>query len=206
MNPEIVERYKKLPLGNICDANGKSGSMDYGIKPLDNKCKIVGPAFTIKGQPGDNLPIHKGMLEAPADSVLVVDAGGYCRGGHFGEIMATACKNKGIIGLVIDGTVRDSADIIDMGFPVFCRGVNPNGTVKETVGKMAEPIICGGMRVETGDMIIGDCDGVVVVARNKIESVLEGAEAIFTKEIKVMQDLALGKTTAEIYGFTKILK
>jgi len=205
MNNNITERYKQLPLGNICDANNKGGNMDLGIKPIDSKCKMAGPAYTVKCNPGDNLAIHKGILDAPAGSVLVVDAGGYCKCGYFGEIMATACMNKGIVGLVIDGAVRDAADLEALGFPVFSRGINPGGTVKETVGRHGEPIICGGLLVETGDMIIGDRDGVAVVAKQRIEFVLEVAEAIATKEIRVLKELASGKSTAEIYGFEKIL-
>lgn len=201
---QIEDAYKKLPLGNICDANGKYGSMDMGIKPIDVTCKIAGPAYTVKGHPGDNVAIHKAILEAPAGSVLVVDVAGYCKGGHFGEIMAFACMQRKIIGLVIDGTVRDANDIQGMGFPVFCRGLCPNGTHKDVIGSTHCTIICGGVAVSDGDMVIGDRDGVVVVAKDRIEQVLQDAKAIATKEVHVLEMLSEGKTTAEIYKFDKI--
>ena len=80
----IFERYERLPLGNICDANGKRGSMDQGIRPVDPELRMAGWAYTVRCHPGDNLAIHKAIQEAPAGSVLVVDAGGYTKGGHIG--------------------------------------------------------------------------------------------------------------------------
>ncbi len=204
MDKTTIEAFKELPLGNICDANGKGGNMDDGIKPLDPACKMAGPAYTVKGHPGDNVAIHKAIYEAPEGAVLVVDAGGFCRGGHFGEIMAMACINQKIAGLVIDGGVRDANDIQEMGFPVFCRGINPGGTQKEVVGTTGAIVICGGLAVSTGDMVIGDRDGVAVVAKERIASVLEGARAIAAKEVKILEMLRAGKTTVEIYGFAKL--
>jgi len=203
---DMLERFSKLPTGNISDANNKGGNMDPAIKPIDSSIKMAGTAFTVKCQPGDNLTLHKAILEAPAGVVLVANANEYCWGGHFGEIMALACQMKGIAGLVIDGSCRDAEDIQEMGFPVFCRALNPGGTVKETVGVINEVIQCGGRIVRPGDVIVGDRDGVVVVAAEKAAEVLERAEAIAAKEVQVKELLKQGKTTVEIYGFTKILR
>lgn len=141
----VMERFQRLPLGNICDANGKRGSMDPAIRPVDPSLHMVGRAYTVRCHPGDNLAIHKAITEAPDGSVLVIDAGGYTGGGHIGEIMCFACMQRGIRGLVIDGTCRDADDIQALGFPVFSRGFNPGGTVKETVGQTEIPIVCGGV-------------------------------------------------------------
>ncbi len=202
---ELMERFKKLPLGNICDANNKGGSMDAAIKPVDAACKMAGPAYTVRCHPGDNLAIHKAITEAPAGSVLVVDAAGYPGAGHIGEIMCFACMQKGIEGIVLDGTCRDADDIEELGFPVFSRGFNPAGTIKEWVGETGTPVICGGIRVKTGDIVVGCRDGVAVVEAEKAHEVLERAEAIAAKEVRVLKELEAGKSTAEIYNFTKIL-
>lgn len=202
---DIIARYKRLPLGNICDANGKRGAMDPDIRPIDPSLHMVGRAYTVRCHPGDDLAIHKAIIEAPEGTVLVVDAGGYTGGGHIGEIMCFACMQRGISGLVLDGTCRDPDDIQALGFPVFSRGLSPNGTVKETVGETGRPIMCGGVPVRSGDLVIGDRDGVVVVAKEDIEKVLEKAEAIAEKEVRVLEELKQGRTTAEIYGFTKII-
>jgi 4-hydroxy-4-methyl-2-oxoglutarate aldolase len=136
-----ITRFLSLPGGNICDSNGKGGNMDPQIKPIDPKSKLVGRAFTVRCHPGDNLAIHRAIAEAPAGSVLVVDAHGYCGGGHFVRYMALACKMKKILGLVIDGSCRDAEDIEEMGFPVFCRALNPGGTVKKPLGSSMSPLL-----------------------------------------------------------------
>lgn len=205
MNKELLERFKALPLGNICDANKKEGNMDYGIRPVDSKFKLVGEAYTVKCHTGDNLTLHKAMYEAPSGSVLVVDTQGCSNFGFFGDIMATACMIRGIAGLVIDGACRDSQDIEEMGFPVFCRALSPAGTVKQSVGQTGCPIVCGGVWVSTGDLIVADRDGVVVIKPENIEKVLAAAEAIAAKEVKVREMLAAGRSTIEIFGLDKYL-
>jgi 4-hydroxy-4-methyl-2-oxoglutarate aldolase len=201
---DFILRFLKLPMGNICDANGKGGNMDAGIKPVSLKMKAAGFAYTVKCHPGDNLAIHIAITKAPVGSILVVDAGGYQKGGHFGEIMATACIEKKIVGLVIDGSCRDADDLEELGWPVFSRGINPGGTIKEFLGVFGDPVICGGILVKTGDMIIGDRDGVVVIAQEKMHSILEAAETIAAKEVSVLERLKKGETTLDIYQFEKI--
>jgi len=199
-----IARFLKLPGGNICDSNGKGGNMDPQIKPIDPKSRMAGRAFTARCHPGDNLAIHRAIVEAPEGSVLVVDAHGYCGAGHFGEIMALACKAKNLAGLVIDGSCRDADDIEEVGFPVFCRALNPGGTVKETLGQLNVPIACGGLIVNPGDIVFGDRDGVVVVPQDKAEEVLTKAEALAAKEVAVKAMIQQGKTTIEIYDFEKL--
>jgi len=197
------ENIYHLPLGNICDANGKGGNMDAGIKSLDTRCKLAGPAFTVKGHAGDNLAIHRAIYEAPKGSVLVVDVAGYCLAGHFGEIMALACMEQGTAGLVIDGAVRDAYDMQELAFPVFSRGFNPGGTGKEYAGVTGGAIICGGVCVHAGDLIVGGRDGIVVVACADTERVLQGAQAIAKRELEIADLLRSGKTTLEIFQFKK---
>ena len=201
---EMLERYRKLPLGNICDANGKKGCMNASLHPLNAHCAVAGFAYPVKGEPGDNLAIHRAIYEAPAESVLVIDTDGYCGAGHFGEIMATACQVRKIAGLVIDGSVRDADDIQALEFPVFARGLNANGTAKEFLGELNVPIRCGGVMVQPGDVVVGTCDGVAVIPREKAEEVLLKAESIAEKEDRVVQELRAGKTTLEIYRFAKL--
>lgn len=202
---EQIQEFLDLPSGNVCDANGKGGNMDPALIPIDPKCKMAGPAVTVCCQPGDNLTMHKAIYEAEAGSVLVIDAHGYIGAGHFGEIMAIACVERGIAGVVLDGGSRDAEDIKELGLPFYTRGLNPGGTVKESVGTVNQVIQCGGVVVEPGDIVVGDCDGVVVVPAWKAAEVLEKAKAIKAKEVKVKEMLRQGKTTLEIYGFDKLL-
>lgn len=201
-----MKEWQSLPTGNICDANNKGGNMDPGIKAVGPGMKLAGPAFTVNCPPGDNLTLHKAILEAEPGDVIVADAHAYCRAGHFGDIMAVACMEKGIAGLVIDGGCRDAADLQSSGFPVFSRGVNPGGTVKETLGEMGIAIHCGGQVVRPGDLIVADDDGVVVIEKNNIEAVWEKARAIAAREVEVQKQLRDGKNTVEIFKFEKLYR
>lgn len=198
-----------LPTGNVADNNTdvpRQGTMDSGIKPIDPKSRMLGRAVTVQCYPGDNLALHQGIYAAEPGDVLILDCHGYTEAGHFGDIMALACQVRGIAGVVIDGSCRDSEDIKELGLPVFVRGFNPSGTVKASLGKVNVPVTCGGVRVNPGDMVLGDCDGVVVVPREKEDQVFEKAQAKFAKEEKLVEELKAGKTTLEIYGFDKLIK
>lgn len=206
MTKEDLLQLAKLPSGNVGDANGKRGVMDTAIKPVDPKSVLVGPAFTCGCYPGDNLAIHQAIYAASPGDVLVCDLHGYAKAGHFGDIMAAACTARGIAGLVMNGTCRDSEDIKKMGFPVFSLGYNPTGTVKEGLAQMGIPIVVGGVLVRAGDIIMGDCDGVVVLPKENAGEVLKKAQAIFDKEIEIIKMLEAGRSTLEIYGFDKLLE
>lgn len=205
LTSEEMEGFSRLPTGNVCDANGKTGAMDAGIKPIDRKSRLAGPAFTVRCPPRDNLIIHKAIYQAPPGSVLVIDSGGYTDAGCMGEIMTLACMARGIAGVVLDGACRDANDIERLGFPFFARGFNPGGTVKDSWGTLGEPVQCGGRVVNTGDIIVGDVDGVVVVPLSRAREVLTKAEAIAEREVVVKELLAQGKTTLEIYGFDALI-
>lgn len=205
MNPDVVARLAKLPTGNLSDAMGKKGNMDCGIKPVFLQARMGGPAVTVRGVPGDNLAAHLGLDQAPAGSVLVIDARGFPNAGLFGEIMALASQKKGLAGVVIDGACRDRLGIAELGFPVFSRAVNPGGTVKETLGEVNVPITCGGRTVNPGDIVVGDADGVVVIPKDSAEPVLEKAEAISANEEKVMERVRRGETLMKIFEFDKLI-
>ena len=209
LNQESLEMLSKLPTGNVADNNNampRQGVMDSGIKPIDPKSRMLGRAVTVKCQPGDNLALHQGIYAAQPGDVLVCDLRGYDQAGHFGDIMALACKVRGLAGVVLDGSCRDSEDIKELGFPVFSRGFNPSGTVKASLGQINIPVTCGGVEVHPGDMILGDCDGVVVIPQAHEDEVLEKAQAKFEKEKHIVEELLAGKTTLEIYGFDKLIE
>jgi 4-hydroxy-4-methyl-2-oxoglutarate aldolase len=205
LSPEELEDLKRLPTGNVADANGKTGNMDAGIKPIDRTMKVVGPAFTVKCFPRDNLILHEAIYAAPEGSVLVIDQGGFTDAGSMGEIMAIACMERGIAGVILDGACRDANEIAELGFPFFCRGFNPGGTAKDSWGKLNVAVQCGGVGVHPGDYIIGDADGVVVVAQSEIRQVLAKAKAIAQREVEVKKLLHQGKSTLEIYGFDTLI-
>jgi 4-hydroxy-4-methyl-2-oxoglutarate aldolase len=198
---EVAEKFYGIPTGNICDNQGLEGAMRSDIMPLHYKMKCSGIAMTVECVPGDNLTIHKAIAIAEPGTVLVISCKGYTDRGVFGDMFAVSCKARGINGVVIDGACRDREDIIDLGFPVFSRGVNPNGTVKEQCGAINEPLSCGGVIVNPGDVIVGDGDGVVVVKKEIAEEVQKKAEAKRDREDEMRRLYEQGRTTVELMDF-----
>ena len=191
-----------FPLGNYCDADDRVQAMDYGIRPLADSMSVMGPAFTLSSPPGQNLAIHRAIVQAQPGDVLVVDMSGDCGYGPFGEILASACQQRGIAGLVLDGSVRDGADIEALGFPVFCRGLAPSGTRKEDPGALGRSIQCGGATVEPGDIIVAGRDGVVVVPAAAMSDLQARLAQVAEKETRIKQGIAAGKTTLELLGLS----
>ena len=195
----------QLPCGNIADNNPSGGVMDPGNKPLDPYMKMVGRALPVRCYPGDNLALYQGIEVAQPGDVLVFDCGGYAAG-HFGDMMAHACMAKGVAGVVIDGTCRDRNDIVELGLPVFTRGLNPAGTVKASLGRVGERVVAGGVPVETGDIVFGDCDGVVVVPAGEADEVFAAALAKHHKEELIVERLDAGESALAVYGFDKLIE
>lgn len=197
-----INEFYGIPTGNICDSNNRLGAMDPSIQALDRNMVMVGRAVTVACAGGDNLTIHKAVLEAKPGDVLVVNCGGFRNAGIFGELLATCCRARGIVGIVIDGACRDKNDLIEMNFPTFVKNTCPNGTTKETCGAINVAMPCGGIMVKPGDIIIGDCDGVVVIPQEKEEEVLEKSKAKKAFEDSVKDKLAAGLSTAELFNLT----
>jgi 4-hydroxy-4-methyl-2-oxoglutarate aldolase len=150
--------------------------------------------------------LHKAIYAAERGDVLVVSVGGFVEAGPWGEIMTVAAQVRGIAGLVIDGSIRDSIAIQELGFPAFSRGLCIKGTTKDSLGTINHPVDIGGVRVHPGDVVLGDADGVVVVSREDLAGVLEKCKLRKEKEERIKKELQMGKSTLELYGFDKILQ
>lgn len=174
--------------------------IDSPLRPLASGMVLAGPALPVRCKPGDNLALHLAIAAAQPGDVLVVDYGGSLASGPFGEIMALACQMRGIAGLIIDGAVRDSAQIATLGFPVFARGVNIRGTAKLDRGQVGGPVAMGGATIAHGDIILGDADAILVLAAKDLPAALAAAETRTQREAVMMDRLRLGETTLEILG------
>jgi RraA family protein len=166
------------------------------IQALQPRMKVAGPALTIEVRPGDNLMIHAAMAMAKPGDVLVIDGKGDQNSALMGTIMMTACRQLGIAGVIVDGAVRDSLEIDEMDFPVFSVGTNPNGPTKNIGGRIGHPITCGGVTVCAGDFVLADADGVVVVEREKLASLISAAHKKVEDEAKRIAQIKEGKTAA----------
>ena len=174
---ETVTRYKKLSVATVHEAQGRVGLLSPEIRPVKEGLKLVGRAVTVFATPGDNLMIHVAMEQCEPGDVMVVAVNSRSDCGYFGDLLATLMQARGITGLVIDSGVRDLADLRQMNIPVFSRCISAQGTVKETLGDVNTPVICGGQVINPSDLIIGDDDGVVVVRRHELDSVAQKSEA-----------------------------
>ena len=195
---KLVDAFKDLGAATVYEASGRKGSVDPRIKPLGRGIRVLGPAFTVQCHPKDNLMLHKALQVAQKGDVLVASTQGYPDAGYWGGLMATSAMARQLGGLVIDGCVRDSAEILEMGFPVFCRGTCMRGTVKGTLGSVNHPIVFGEVVVNPGDLVLGDDDGIVIVARAEMEAVLKAARERVAKEVKKAEQLAEGVSSVEL--------
>jgi 4-hydroxy-4-methyl-2-oxoglutarate aldolase len=155
------------------------------LRPLAPGMVLAGTALPVRCTPGD---------------VLVVDYGGSLDSGPFGEIMALACQMRGIAGLVINGAVRDSAQIAALGFPVFARGLNIRGTVKQDRGMIGAPVTLGGVTVTAGDLVLADADAILLLDAQDLAPALSVARARAAREARMMERLRQGETTLSILG------
>jgi regulator of RNase E activity RraA len=168
--------------------------------------RICGQARTVECPAGDNAPIRAAVRDANAGDVIVCDAKAYEDRAVFGGLMALFAKEKKINGLVIDGAVRDSEEIVDAGLNMFCRTVVPNGPITQGGGTVDAPITCGGQEVRAGDIVIGDADGVTIVPLERAQEVLNTCHAILAKETILMEDLKKGATLAGYFGPVDVKK
>ncbi|AWB32835.1 4-carboxy-4-hydroxy-2-oxoadipate aldolase/oxaloacetate decarboxylase [Orrella marina] len=196
----LLQQLNALGTATIHEAQGQIGAMDHEMKPIDPTCRMIGRALTVDTRPDDNLMIHYALTKARPGDVLVVDAKGFLEAGPWGDLLTLAAMKRGIVGLVIDGAVRDANTILELGFPVFCKGLSIKGTNKEQAGKVNVPVICAGVNVRPGDIIVGDRDGVVVIKSEDAQSALDSANAREAKEDGIRTKIESGISTVEILG------
>jgi regulator of RNase E activity RraA len=195
--PELVRKAGEFQAAIFADVNGRRGAMHGRIAALRPRMKLCGPALTVDVRPGDNLMIHAAISLAKPGDVLVIDGKGDQTAALMGTIMMTACKQLGIAGVVIDGAVRDSLEIDEMDFPVFSVGTNPNGPTKNVPGRIGHAINCGGVNVRSGDLVLADADGVVVIERERVEALLPLARKKVEDEAARIAAIKQGDTAAK---------
>ncbi|MBC3937773.1 MULTISPECIES: 4-carboxy-4-hydroxy-2-oxoadipate aldolase/oxaloacetate decarboxylase [Anaerotruncus] len=203
-DPALLRAYEGQAAATVHEAMGRRGALDPAIKPLAADMTVCGRALTVRCHTGDNLMLVKAVSMAGPGDVIVADMGSAVASGPFGEVLAVECMARGVAGLVVSCTVRDSREIIRMGFPVFSAGLCVRGTAKATLGTINHPICIGGEIVRPGDLIVGDADGVVVVPLEEAPDILRLAEERTAKEAVVMDRLRAGESLFDIYGYQRV--
>jgi len=201
-----IERFKHIPTTILSDCMNRMQAMKAEIKPLIPVERIAGSAVTVEETAGGNLMSHYAMYIAEPGDIIVIDAKGYRNRSCWGGIQTFVCKERGIEGLVIDGTIRDVSDVRRLNYPVFCLGVTPAGPLKGWSGNINTPIQCGGVVVHPGDIIVGDEDGVVVIPLKYADRVYEAAVKRLNMEEEWVERIKRGEKTTDILGFDKKLR
>jgi regulator of RNase E activity RraA len=165
----------------------------HALKPMHGEGQLVGRALPVKVAPGDNLYIHLALRQVRAGDVLVIDGGGCVDRALIGEIMMSVARMRGAVGYVIDGAVRDVSAFAEHRFPCFARGVTHKGPYKNGPGVIGEPVAIDGVVVSAGDIVVGDCDGVVFVPAAQAERVSGLARAKMRDEQAVLAGIARGE-------------
>ena len=193
----IIEAFSRHASATIHEASGRLGYISCRIRAVAKGMKVCGPAFTVECPAGDNMMLHKALELARPGDVIVATVAGAEDYGYWGGLMAVSAVSRKLGGLCIEGCIRDSADIIRMGFPVFSTGLCIRGTGKGTLGLINYPIFFGGQRIEPGDLIVGDDDGLVAVSLRSCPDVLKKTEDRVTAEIEKEKVLATGVSSVE---------
>lgn len=198
--PSVVDDLADMGTATVHEASGRRGFVGSDIRPIQQGVRIAGSAVTVLSHPGDNMMLHAAVEVCQEGDILVVTNTAPSTHGMFGDLLATSLRNRGVRGLVIDAGIRDTAELRDMGFPVWSRHVSVQGTVKETAGSVNVPVVIGAAIIAPGDVVCADDDGVVVIARDRAAACLDASRRRLEKEADTRARLEAGELGVDMYG------
>jgi len=177
-----LDAFRDVPTGFVVDALGRSGALDHRIRPVWDGPAFVGAALPVWTTARDNLAPYAALRFARPGDVMMIATDAFAAAAVIGDVIVGMMRNAGIVAAVTDGLARDVQGIVDVGIPVFARGLTPNSPFKHGPGTIGLPVTLGGLVIEPGDMVVGDRDGVVVVPRWRIAEAIQGIAEVREKE------------------------
>ena len=209
-DPALIARAAEFGVADLHEAlgavAGRMTLMSPKMRPIGPGQRVCGPAVTAFNYPGDNLMIHAALNVAQAGHVLVFTNGGSAQGALWGDVACGFAKKKGVAGAVVDGAVRDTDAIRDMGFPVWSTAISVEHPEKRGPGAVNVPVVLGGVLVEPGDIICADADGALVIPRKHLQHAVEGAERRAKTEVDIRARIAAGELPIDILGLRKVVE
>lgn len=203
---EIIEAFKDLDVSTVYEAQGKKGLVSHEIRPIQEGAYIVGPAVTVVCRGDDNLMIHAAIELCKPGDVLVVTTIGETTAGMVGELIVLALQKRGVKGLIIDAGVRDVTRIKELGFPVWSKSISSQGTTKKKGGRVNAEVVCGGIIIHPGDLVLADDDGIVIVEKEEATTSYKLARARMQKEEITKKRIANGELGIDFYGLRETLR
>lgn len=200
-----IAELRRFTVCQLADGLGRACTVETSLRPIDSHFRICGSALTVECAPGDNLTVHHALHLAQPSDVLIVGGSSNGDAALWGELMSVSAQSKGLAGTIIDGPVRDPLEIQILGYPVFCRAINPYRAAKESYGRINVPIRIGALSICPRDIVLADANGIVAIPRAHAQETVRLATAVMQKENKIKEEILSGRTLFDIFNLERFV-